>query len=240
MRDILNVMHLDFVTSRQMGLPVWILVFILCSLLGALIAPMTASFSVFAALTFIIPLQGIADKSDMKKLYGILPVERKNIIRGRFAYLFTVLFLAELCALSMVILAMQLRLFQYLPNQGTSSMLMVAETFDPASFLNYGTVIGIFTVTGVFFSYMQMMSQIFGQESEMKIIMISLVVVTAVGVGLSILSEHDLVPVISLEKLVPQTWGAKIAVSAGCNVLVLVLHVIFGEITASRLVQREL
>ena len=240
MKDILNIMHLDYVTSRSFGLPLFVAAFVLMTLLALFIAPMSVSFTVFVALAFIIPLQSIGDKSDMHKLYGILPVARNNITRGRFAFLFTVLFLTEVLAMIVVILAMQFRLFELLPNQGTESMLMVAEAFNPDQFINYGVVVGWFTAVGIFFSYMQMMGQIFGQENEMKIIMLSLTVITVIGVGLGVLSDRDLLPVISMDKLIPDTTGEKIAVCIGCNVLVLVMHVIFGEITADKLSKREL
>ena len=240
MKDILKVMWLDFCTSSQSGMPAFGLFAVMLLLLGLFISPMCPGFCVVSALIFIVPLQGICDKSGFHKLYGILPVSRKSITRGRFAFISAVMLVSELTAAAEIFLARHLLLYRFLPNQNGNTMQLIAETFKPEQFLPYGVSVGFFVVFCVFFSYMQMMGQIFGQENEMKIIMLTIGVITVIGVTFAVLSEHDVIPAVNLEHLTPSTWSGKIAVSIVWNLGALLLCGLFGEITAAKISKREL
>ena len=239
MKDILRIVRLDYITVRATVMPVVLMLSALCAGLSLLIAPMCAAYIQLVVLFYIVPLQNIGEKSGFHKLYGILPVKRKNITRGRFLFLAGSMLLSELEGLLIAIAARELQLYRFLPNQGSSEMQLIAETFSKDSFLCFGTIAGLFAVLCISFSYMEMMGQIFGRENEMKIILITLGAVSALAVAFFELSNRGILPIIRI-----QDWNLSFAqkclVSAGVTLAALALNVLFGEITADKIAKREL
>lgn len=240
MKDILRVMRFDFLTA----IPVALTPLIICTLALAgivlFLAPMLSGYLLFCALLFIIPLQSVAEKSGLHKLYGILPVDRKNITRGRFLLIFTLLFAAELLAIALVYAAMRLQLYRILPNQESEILQMASDTFDRTKFMNYGIIIFLFTIACLAFSFMEMTGQLFGRESDMKVILIVMGIVTVIVAAFSILSERGIVPGIDLESIGETLHRIRYPLSIGLNLGSFALCILFGEITAAKLAAREL
>ena len=161
MKDILNIMRFDFLTAKPLALGGMIFTVVLFGILSMLFSPLIASYITFASMIFVIPLQGIADKSGFHKLYGILPVKRRSITRARFLYIFLVHFLTELLEAVIICIAKGAELYRFLPNQEGETMIMVKESFADTR-LTLLMMFGIFTALCVLFSYMEMMGQIHG------------------------------------------------------------------------------
>ena len=240
MKDILNIMRLDFLTAKPTAVPVWGIVTLMCSILALFIAPMCAAYSLLSSLLILSIPASTAEHCGFNKLYGILPVDRKNITRGRFAFMYTLLFVTEVLALVVIRLSVALQLWRILPFGDSEMAQLSAQSFDPEVFINYGTSVGIFAVLCLFFCYMEMMAQIYGRENEMKIICITLMVITVVGLSLGWLSNHDMIPLISMDKLTGMSFPGKVIVSIAVNLAVLALTVLFSEITAAKVSRREL
>lgn len=238
MKDILKVMRFDFLTVKQVALVEIIFVALLFSVLSLLFSPIIASYITFGAATFVIPLQGIADKSDFNKLYGILPVERKSITRARFLYIWLVNFVAEILELLVAVIAKTLKLYRFLPNQDSEMMASVKDSFADTK-LTLLTIFGIFTLFCLLFSYMEMMGQIKGRENEFKIIMITVGVLALLTFAFTILYGHDMIPVVSLPSL-PESTGGMLILGAVLDVVMLGICILFGEITTNKLIRREL
>ncbi|MDE6591454.1 MAG: ABC-2 transporter permease [Oscillospiraceae bacterium] len=95
MRKILKIMRFDYLTARPLAAGPAVIFAAICFSLSLFLAPMICSYITFGAMIFVISLQSAADKSDFHKLYGTLPVQRSNITRARFLYIFLVHFAAE-------------------------------------------------------------------------------------------------------------------------------------------------
>lgn len=238
MKDILRIVKFDHLTSSPIAIKPFIVIMILCSLLGMIYAPLIFGYILFGAMVFVIPLQLIADKSGFNKLYGILPVNRKNITRARFIYIFLIHFFAEVYAVIFASVSTALKLYKVLPNQEGEMMQMIEESFAD-KLMTYGLIVGMFLFICLLFSYMEMMGQIFGRENEMKIILITMAVVSVLLIGFVMLAERDIIPAIALPKF-PETTSGRITLAVVANICMFIVCLLFGEITAGRLAKREL
>lgn len=238
MKEILKIMRFDFLTAKPLALGVFIIAAVLFALLSLFFSPIICAYTTFGAMMFVIPLQSIEDKSDFNKLYGILPVQRKNITRARFMYIFLLFFLTELFEVVIMVISMSLKLYRVLPNQNGEMMQMVKNSFSDTS-LVFVAGIGMFSLFCLMFGYMEMMGQIFGRENEMKIILITLGVVCVLAMGFLMLADHDIIPTFKLPNL-PTTITGKVILSAIINIVMFGVFLLFGEITANKLAKREL
>lgn len=238
MKDILKIMRFDFLTAKPIALGTFTIVALLLSLLSLFFSPVISADITFAAMVFVIPLQGIADKSGFKKLYGTLPVQRRNITRARFLYIFLIHFGAELMELFIAVVAKSIRPYRILPNQNGEIMQVVKESFENTKLMLFA-IIGTFTVCCLLFSYMEMMGQIHGRENEFKIIMITLGVLTVLLNGFLTLSDRGIIPTIPIPSL-PDTVQGLLLFGMVLNVVMCGICLIFGEITVNKLAKREL
>lgn len=238
MKDILKIIRFDFLTAKPIALVAFIIAVVLFTLLSLFFSPIIISYITLAATVFVIPLQGIADKSGFNKLYGTLPVKRRNITRARFLYIFLVHFAAEVLGLILAATAMSLKLYRVLPNQVGEMMQMVKNGFENTK-LPLLMIIGGFILFCLMFSYMEMMGQIHGRENEFKIIVITLGVLTVLLVGFLTLSNRGIIPTIQMPSL-PGTVQGLLLLGAALNIVMCGICLIFGEITANKLAKREL
>lgn len=238
MKDILKIMRFDYLTARPLAISPAVIVVVIFFALSLFFAPLICSYITFGAMVFVIPLQGVADKSGFHKLYGTLPVRRGNITRARFLYIFLVHFAAEMLELVLAVTAMSLKLYRVLPNQNGEMMQLVKESFEDTN-LTLLMIFGVFTVFCLIFSYMEMMGQIYGRENELKIIMITLGILTVLYVGFFILSDNGIIPTIQIPSL-PDTVQGFLLLGAVLNVVMFGICLIFGEITVNKLAKREL
>ena len=238
MKDVLKVMRFDFLTAKPVAFRAVVIIAVICFLLALFFSPFICSYITFAAAVLVIPLQNVADKSGFNKLYGILPVKRKSITRARFIYVFLAYFAAELLETVLALTAIGLKLYRVLPNQEGEAVLFIRESFEDTTLI-FVAIIGVFAFFCLMFSYMEMMGQIFGRENEMKIIFISLGVLTALAIILSVLNSYNMLPPIDVPKL-PEDIGGKVLVAAAINIVMLGICLLFGEITANKLAKREL
>ena len=99
---------------------------------------------------------------------------------------------------------------------------------------------GLFIAFCLLFSYMQMMGQIFGVENEMKIVMITLAVVTVGALAFFWLSDHEIIPRFQIPDLSALTPAQAVRFILIDNLAALAGNVVFCEITAAKVSQREL
>lgn len=238
MKDILKIMRFDYLTARPLAISPAVIVVVICFALSLFFAPLICSYITFGAMIFVMPLQVVADKSGFHKLYGTLPVQRRNITRARFLYIFLVHFAAEMLEFILAVTAMSLKLYRVLPNQNSEMMQMVRKSFEDTR-LTLLMIIGMFTFFCLIFSYMEMMGQIHGRENEFKIIMITLGVLTILLLGFLILSDHGIIPTIQMPSL-PNTVQGLLLLGTALNIIMCGICLIFGGITANKLAKREL
>ena len=244
MRDILKIMRFDLLTAKPFAMRGVILVAVLCVWMGLFYAPITLAFIVFGALPFVLPLNGVADRSDFSKLYGVMPVSRRNITRGRFIYIFAVFFLTELAELAFAVISHALDLSRLLPDRNNALMEYVRNAFEQEA-TTLLIIFVLFSLVCIFIAYMEMMVQIFGTENLFRIMSVSILVALGVFVAYCMLEmmgfgfvysfgiNYFIVNLIDyLEYTIP--FGIVL------NFITLVLCLVFGRITAWRLSKREL
>ncbi|MGN1137386.1 MAG: hypothetical protein ACI4SF_14350 [Oscillospiraceae bacterium] len=238
MKDILKIMRFDYFTAKPIAFGGMIFTILLFGSLGLLFSPIICSYISIIAVILVMPLQKTADKSGFNKLYGILPVDRKNITRGRFLYIFMVFFSFEVLELVLVAIANTLKLYRIFPNQNSELIQMAKDSFANTQFTML-MVFVMFAIFCLFTSYMEMMGQIHGRESDFKTIVITIGVISVIAFAFVFLSEHDMLPLIKLPSL-PESVGGMLLIGAVLDLLMLAICMLFGEITARKLVKREL
>lgn len=238
MKDILNIMRFDFLCAQPVAMGAYIAVAAMCFLLSLFLSPGICAYIIAGAMFFVIPLQNMASKSDFNKLYGILPVQRKTITRARFLYIFSIFFVSELAEMVLTLVAYSLKLNRLIPDQKNEIMQFVDKAFSNL-FSAIILVILSFAVICLVFAYLQMMGQIFGKESEMKVILVTVGILTTVAIAIIILSDKGIIPTLQLPEL-PETIAGQVILSVVINAVMLGVCMLFGEITANQLAKREL
>lgn len=238
MREILKIMRFDFLSAKPYALAASAIILLLCAALSLFLSPLISSYITFGAAMFIIPLGGVAERSGFHRLYGILPVKRKNITRARFVYIFLLHFVAEIIECAVAFVSFGLKLNRIFPNQNGELAQMISKGFSDSSLIPVA-IVGVSILFCVLFGYIEMMAQIFGRENELKIIIITLGVICAAVFGFVLLSDRELIPALKLPSL-PETMAGKAMLGVILNVIMLAVCVIFGEITAGKLAKREL
>jgi len=241
MKDILKMMRFDFISavgasgtdSGTANTIIWIFMAVLFLGVALFISPVFAFCLVFASGALIVPLQS-AKNTDLGRLYGVLPIARKNITRARFLYIFLI-HLAMLCiALLLAALSVSLNLNRFIADS-SDALKTFSEMYDSETFRK---MIPIFLWFAVFscvtFAFMEMIGQIQGRQSEMKVLFIIIIAVCVIILGGTFILGQLGYPEITLPDL-PE-W---LALSLGF-LGVLGICVLFGEITASKLAKREL
>ncbi len=241
MKDILKMMRFDFISAvgtsgaGSRGANVILSIFMAVMFLGValFVSPVFAFCLIFASGALIVPLQS-AKNEDLGKLYGLLPVERKNITRARFLYIFLIHLLMLCSALLLASLSVALDLNRFIAGS-SDALKTLSEMYDPEVF---GKMIPVFlgfaVLSCVTFAFMEMLGQIQGRQSEMKVLFILIVAVCVIVLGSTFILGQLGYPEIKLPDL-PE-WLALSLVFLG----VLGICVLFGEITASKLSKREL
>lgn len=238
MKDILKIMRFDYLTAKPFAVSSAVIVVVICFALSLFFSPMICAYITFGALMFVIPLHKSTEKSDLQKLYGILPVHRKNIARGRFLYIFLILFVSEILELILSAAAMSLKLYKIIPNQNSELMQMVRNSFDDKKLILL-MIFGLFAFLCLIFSYIEMMGQIYGRENEFKILLITFGIITVLCLIFMILVSNDIIPPVNLPSL-PDTVHGMLLLGAVLDIVSCGICFVFGEITASKLAELEL
>lgn len=238
MKDILKITRFDYITAKPIAFGGIILSVLIFGSLSLFFSPMICSYISIIALICIVPLQKTADKSDFNKLYGILPVDRKSITRGRFFYIYLVYIIAELFELALIAVSKALKLYRLIPNQNSELMLMTKDSFADTKYTLFA-VFGMFALFCLLAAYMEMMGQIHGRENDFKIIVITVGVITLIAFAAVFLIEHDMMPHINLPSL-PESVGGMLMLGAVIDMIMFLICLLFGEITAKKLAKREL
>ena len=239
MKDILKMMRFDFISAQDAAnktAPNAFAAIGIVVTIGAAILFLFPGFSLAitaAAGALIVPLQS-AKKDDLGRLYGTLPVGRKNITRARFLYIFVTHAVSTAASLVVAFAAVLLNLNRFLPKDND----MIKELSESYSMEEFAELVPFLFGFAFFFclvfAFMEMMGQIHGRENEMKIFIILLasIVVLVMG-GVFILGQLGYPEI----KLPDMPLWAGLTVTA---LAVLGICVLFGEITAAKLAKREL
>lgn len=234
MKDIQKMIWFDFCVSKPLTLTLVTVGMIVIFLLSLCL---NAGFSFLAVLCAIIPflpVQMIAGKGTFNPLYGILPIKRSSITRAGFIEYVSCTLCGEVIAVIFKIISEKAKI--YLKIQSLINGVE-AQAKEPTGF---ATIITLFCITALFICYLRMMSDIFGQENEIRVFAItSIVIVVAFGIIYN-LFEREILAEGMLEPLIPTTAAGKIAGTVLIHLVVFAICATFCEITVKKLEKREL
>lgn len=196
-------------------------------------------------LMLITPLTAVAEKSGFNKLYGTLPVNRKNIPRARFLYIFLLFTASEIVGGLLEVVSICLQLYRLLPATSPEFRQMSEESFSLDKSLplmlrmTFGLSMGIMLVLAVF----TMVKMIHGSASAGLMGGIAVTVLLAIVLAFFVLNSLDLVPVIELKGLFSLTAPLTAMSAVKCviwHAAAFGICMLCGEHTANKLAGREL
>lgn len=239
MREILKLVHMDFISAKPIGLTTYIIVSFMFSILALLFSPIVSAFIILFSLIMVFPVQVQDTKNDFRKLYGILPVNRKNITLARFIYFFACFFVSEIISIIVSVLSFFIKLYRIFPDTTQGFMLFIKDNFEKPDYpLCFVIIAIVFAVFCIFFSYMEMMGQIFGREKEIKTVLITILVLFIPVLLFFKLSDMDIIPTFSMPSL-PETIPGALLFMIIINIAVFGICMIFSKITTGKIIIRE-
>lgn len=245
MKQILNMIKLYLYTGLPFltdGAMLLLMMFLL--ILGILLAPIeifAAPLLVAVILTAFIPT--VEEQSGYSKLYGILPVERKNRVRGQFFYSLMVFFLCETGSMVLTLLSFAMKLGRLLPFKDPFRRMIENEYTDTGNLvLAFCLLTAAFVLLELYQVLLVMVSGVFGREAKTKVYAGLIITPLALGGLFMFLNERDVLPVIDLSSLrPPETFTAGVILFIlTANAAMFGLTALFAELTAAKLEKNEL
>lgn len=250
MRDILNVIRFDFLTMRPLSMGEFIFVILFCMVLSMMLSPLIAVMVTFCVFGFVHPLQDIADRNGFDRLYGTLPVDRRNVTRARFIYIFAAFLFCEITELIIAAFSTVLDLNALIFSVDRSAersreMLNYMHYIYDTPAVVYLAVFAVAALCCIAEAYMELMSLIYGRENLFRSVIIGVAAVSAVIGGAYLLSAHtSLIPQFNLshiaENCAAVSVGGAFGFGAAANAAMLAVCLAFGEITARIVSEREI
>lgn len=111
MKEIINLMRLDFICMKRKTLLPLVLVLIAAAAVGIFVQPIFMMLILAFSWLPVEALFGIAAKGNMDKLYGMLPVRRGRLVWARFLLSAIIIALATAFVIAVAWLAFKLNLF---------------------------------------------------------------------------------------------------------------------------------
>lgn len=238
MRDTLKMMRFDSHIIRPLFRKQVLPIALVFAVVSLLVFPLGGVYLMMSATVLTVPLQNIPERSGFNKLYGILPVSRKAVQRGRFLLIYLILLAGELGGLLLMTLSGRLRLIKLMP-YGESAFAQEMLDFVKSFWSFAPAVVGFFGAFVLILTFVEMMGQIFGRENTMKILVLTLVALVALIMGFIALSMNGILPMLHFSSS-PHGSAFKYFVVAAVQAGALAVTVLFGEITASVMAKREL
>lgn len=234
MKNLLNLMRFDLISAtcsagnKQTAAYILIaLVFLILAFFGM---PLMMLLLFVGVLMLTAPLQGIAEKNNFNKLYGILPVPFRQVVQARFLLIFLSLFLCEIVIFLISSLSELLHVYRFDTSDfviGIPQLLMFC--------------VGIFAFFVSAMSYSQMMLWIYGQENEMKVMVYTMAGLFLTGGLIFLLMYLHILPSpVQLYQMLPETTGGKLVLYAVLHVLTAGICAACCQHTVKKLAAREL
>ena len=240
MKEIQKVMQFDFINAITTAVGIITLNIVIIVPIVFFITPVYATGFLTLPIFLIGPLQIFESKYGFNKLYGILPVHRKSIIRGRFALIATLFYSLQFIAMLMTVLAIHVNLSALLSPESSTLLQSLQPSYD-AKLLPFYLV--IYSIVAMFlccvFSYMEITGQLFGRENELKILTCSITILVVLFICFLKLTEKGVLPYLDPPKL-PQNIFEAIRSIMISNIITAAFCITCSEISAHIVSKREL
>lgn len=117
MREIINLIRLDFTTALKKSVPALIIMtLIMCMVSLSFFPHMSCLYAIFAGLA-VTPVFAVAEQNGYNRLYGTLPVKRRNIVIARFILALIVIAAATVISCAVGLLSAKLEIFRGLNDE---------------------------------------------------------------------------------------------------------------------------
>ncbi len=239
MKEILKMARFDYDLARSSLVPEFLFLLMVVAFFVLLFTPFVA-----AGLLFQIPLSmslvhSFDMKNDFGKIYGILPVSRKNIVHGRFLYLYISAIISEIIAILIAVLSIALKLNRFLPHQGVLIQL-ADKQFSLRSFAPFIVIVAVFAFLCVVNAVMESFGQIYGRDNDARNLMILIISILIIMFGYIYLAyEKEILP--QLDSIhFPASKSIQIIICILINIAAAAFVAVFSHITASVVSKREL
>ena len=94
MKQIINLMKLDFVTVKGKSLLIYLIILAAVCVVGFFSVPILPMYIVLFSGFALQPIFSTAEHSGFNKLYGILPIKRRDIVIARFVLCLIIMLIA--------------------------------------------------------------------------------------------------------------------------------------------------
>lgn len=234
MKETVKIIKFDIQTLGTSLLISYAVLAVICGLLSLFLAPSVCSYIVFLCFILITPLHGISEKNNFKKLYGVLPVGRKSIVRGRFWYIYLFFLVTEILEFAIGAASHALELHKLVPFHDRSWHSFIEDAFADKMY-TFDMIIILFVLLSIIFLFFEMTGQIFGWENEFKVMGVTALAFFILLFGYLELSDNY--EKIDILGFLNNGFALK---AAAANAVVLAVNILFCEITAKKVSTREL
>lgn len=217
-------------------LPLVLIAFVVGSAASILITPFVAAMLIPFAVCVFLPVQSMAARCDFNKFYGIIPIRRSTITRAAFLEYTVSAFIGELIALVVHTIAATAKLYLSIRQAFTGILEDISAKQSPEQ--SAMIVMILFAIICIFVCYMRMMSDIFGQEHEAKILIVSVFVLLVILMPLFVLRLKNVLP--PARDYLPQSAGGKAVLVCAVHLVTFGICALFCETTVKKLANREL
>ena len=241
MNNILKMIHFDYcISEKQMHSG--FLLMIAAVLLGMLLNPMFSVLMIpFAAMSFLFGRESTG-KPGFRRLYGILPVQRSSITRASFIEYFCTSFIGEMLSLLAAGVSVLCKLYLHIKgflNSSADDLTADAPTAEDIGWMLFQFLV-IFMIVCLFLCLFQLLSGIFGQENEIRIVLGMLLAAGAVGIPLLTMLVSGKIVIPDFAWMHPEHIGGRLLLFLAVNLLTAGLCTLFCEIAVRAYEKREL
>lgn len=234
MKDILKMVQFDFIAGEKL-LPLCLIVLAADAAAAMLLMPAVAPVFIPFAVCIFLPVQSIAARCGFNKLYGILPIRRSTVTRAAFLEYTVSALIGEVISVLIYTAAKAAKLYLSV-RQALSGI--IEDSTQQNSNQSAAIAVILFAVICMFICYMRMMSDIFGQENEAKILILTVFVLLVILTPLLVLRLKNILP--PAAAWLPKSTGGKALLICAAHLATFGICALFCEITVKKLANREL
>lgn len=186
MKDILNLIKLDFIAMKSKILPMALIVFALAMAVSIFVLPQFVYIFMVTSPLILQPMFVIAEKNRFNKLYGILPVKRNKIIAARFISGFILIVISAAILTIIGYIGIKLNLAGRFPEE-TAILIELNDRFREMDFRLIDVVGIAFVVAALMGAIEYTILFIFGTDKEIIAVICTTAILGLIAIPMSML-----------------------------------------------------
>lgn len=237
MNDIMKMIRFDLISVSSLTVP-YVAIFAVVCIIAALFSLPIGLLCVVSFVMIIAPVQGI-NNSSCKKLYGMLPVRRSDVIKALFTEMTVTMLAGELLTFLCLLLCRNSSLYKVLPEK----LSHFAEKFTKMPAIRYEKLYLIaaaaFAFITIVLCFSQMRSEIKNMETAIRELIIIVAVFAAAAAFISVMIYNEKLLALN-DILIPPTSAGKWLSIAILNSVTLAAAYLFCAATVKKASAKEL